>query len=126
MRIDDFLGKEAVPVADPGVLKQQVLLQDLMAVIHFLNAHYLDEFPTPEEKLKALHGDRAKLKEWTAKNKAISVVEEEGHAALGDLIDNQLSEKIKLTTKFFSALQELEADKAKGSAIKKIAEQLKA
>lgn len=120
MRIDDFLSKSSGSQLPELAKEQQEALQKLMAVIHFLNAHYLDEFPTAKEKLKALHGDRKKLEEWTGKNKHISTVEDAGHKALGALIDNQLASPVKLAADVFTALDALSSDPRKGRELKEL------
>ena len=125
MRIDDFLSKSSSSPLPELAKEQQEALQQLMAVIHFLNAHYLDEFPTAKEKLKALHGDRKKLEEWTGKNKHISTVEDAGHKALGALIDNQLASPIKLDADVFAALESLSADSNKGRELKELHRKLR-
>ena len=123
MRIDDFLSKDSSG-QNSLAKEQQKLLQELMAAIHFLNAHYLDEFPTPEDKLKALNGNREKLQEWSIKNKHITVVEDEGHKVLGKLIDNELLELVPLSKNFFTSLDNLSNDKTLGHRISKITNQL--
>ena len=125
MRIDDFLSKSSGSPLPELAKEQQEALQQLMAVIHFLNAHYLDEFPTAKEKLKALHGDRKKLEEWTGKNKHISTVEDAGHKALGALIDNQLASPIKLDADVFVALDSLSSDSNKGREVKELLRKLR-